>query len=144
MGEPTAGYVGADSKIAHLEMIQDVVTRLAQASFQTKAWSVALMGGVLAFAPASAGFAIWLAVAPAIGFWFLDGYYLRQERLFRELYNAAVEEKVPAFSMKTTLVESKVDALIVVACTGTVQLVHAVTVLGILAKAANAQGWLFN
>lgn len=38
---------------------------------------------------------------PVIGFWLLDGYYLRQERLFRHLYEDArqLNTRVEMFSM---------------------------------------------
>ena len=87
MSDP-ASDVPRSENVKHLEMIQAVVTRLANNSFLIKGWT-------LTVAAAAYGFAVnridWkLAVAGTIvvlGFWFLDTYYLRQERLFRHLYN---------------------------------------------------------
>lgn len=44
-----------------------------------------------------------IAMLPAVAFGFLDSYYLRQERLFRKLYEDAIapETEVPLFSMNT-------------------------------------------
>jgi len=78
-----------DAQIRHLEMIQGVVTRLAQNSFAYKGWAITLVTGILALAAArdvTRGFA-FVALIPAAAFWGLDGYYLRQERLFRRLYD---------------------------------------------------------
>ena len=36
---------------------------------------------------------IFIAVAPTVIFWFLDSYYLQQERKFRGLYNDLLDEK---------------------------------------------------
>ena len=75
--------------IKHLELIQGVVDRLANNSFAFKAWAIVLVSAVFAFA-AGDGNPIFLPIAliPALAFWGLDAYYLRQERLFRALYDA--------------------------------------------------------
>lgn len=78
----------ADKMEAHLSMIQGVVNRLAQSSFLLKGWSVVLVSALLAFAAASSEEAILVvAFLPALAFWGLDGYFLRQERLYRALYD---------------------------------------------------------
>ena len=75
--------------IKHLELIQGVVDRLANNSFAFKAWAIVLVAAVFAFA-AGDGNPIFLPIAliPALAFWGLDATYLRQERLFRALYDA--------------------------------------------------------
>ena len=42
-----------ETKIAHLQMIQAIITRLAGNSFMIKRWSVALVAALLALAAAS-------------------------------------------------------------------------------------------
>ena len=94
--------------IQHLKMIERVVTRLADNSFRYKGWSITLVSVLLALAAKDMqpGYAL-VGVLPAICFWWLDSYFLRQERLYRRLF-----EKVRAngigpgapptdFSMKT-------------------------------------------
>lgn len=77
-----------ENKRAHLEMIQDVVTRLAHNSFLLKGWSVVLVSALFALAASeSKPVFVYLAYLPVLAFWLLDGYYLRQERLFRKLYD---------------------------------------------------------
>jgi hypothetical protein len=77
-----------ESKIAHLSMIQAVVSRLASNSFILKGWSITIVSAIVALA-AKDGTPklVALALLPAIAFWALDGYFLSKERLFRDLYN---------------------------------------------------------
>ena len=78
----------ADKMEAHLAMIQGVVNRLAQSSFLLKGWSVVLVSALLVSAAVSSEEAILVvAFLPALAFWGLDGYFLRQERLYRALYD---------------------------------------------------------
>ena len=80
----------ADRRKAHLAMIQGVINRLAQNSFLLKGWSVLLVSALLAVAASSSeDWILPVAFLPAVAFWGLDGYYLRQERLFRRLYDHA-------------------------------------------------------
>lgn len=77
-----------ESKIKHLEMIQGVINRMGQCSFLLKGWSVILISALFALAANKSNILfIYLAFFPAIAFWGLDGYYLYQERLFRNLYD---------------------------------------------------------
>ncbi len=100
--------------IKHLELIQGVVDRLANNSFAFKTWAIVLVAAVFAFA-AGDGNPIFLLIAliPALAFWGLDAYYLRQERLFRALYDAVRkdDEAIAAdgpLSMATTPVANRV------------------------------------
>ncbi|MCY4629354.1 MAG: hypothetical protein OXE75_00470 [bacterium] len=80
----------ADKREAHLAMIQGVINRLGQNSFLLKGWSVLLVSALLAVAASSSeDWILPVAFLPALAFWGLDGYYLRQERLFRRLYDHA-------------------------------------------------------
>lgn len=77
----------SDNKIRHMEMIQTVVARLAGNSFLVKGWALTLTGAFLGFAvnKSSSGLAA-VGLIPVAFFWWLDGYYLRLERLFRALF----------------------------------------------------------
>ena len=92
------------SKVKHLEMIQGVVNRLAGNSFALKGWSVTLVSALLALAAAGGQVAFGvIAFLPAVAFWVLDGYFLRQERLYRRLYDSvrSRQEAEIDFSMDT-------------------------------------------
>jgi len=101
----------AEAKLKHLELIQGVINRMASNSFFLKGWCVTLVSAVLALSAKDADrrFAL-LAYYPVLMFWILDGYFLRQERLFRKLYDkvrVTVETAID-FSMDTS---SFVDAV---------------------------------
>lgn len=82
------------SQRKHLEFVQDIIKRQAQNSFSMKGWSITLASAVFAILlrqdPQPASFLI--IILPAILFWILDAYYLRQERLFRKLYGAIAND----------------------------------------------------
>ncbi len=77
-----------EKKLRHLEMIQAVISRMAQNSFTIKAWTVTLVAGLFALAAdKSDPVFVLITFVPVIAFWILDGYFLWQERLFRRLYD---------------------------------------------------------
>ena len=77
-----------ENKIKHLEFIQSTITRMNQNSFQIKGWMITLVSALLAlYASSEKVVYILIAIVPAVVFWFLDAYYLQQERRFRGVYN---------------------------------------------------------
>jgi len=95
--------------IKHLEFIQNVITRMNTNSFQIKGWCVVIVSAFLAiYASTKDAYFFLAAVFPTIIFWFLDAYYLNQERKFRGLYNdvAGVTEnpkEIKLFAMRPDL-----------------------------------------
>jgi len=75
--------------VKHLEFIQSVVTRMNANSFQLKGWAIAVYSALLVLFASSDGNELYLymTVVPILLFWFLDTYYLQQERKFRGIYN---------------------------------------------------------
>ena len=100
-----------ENKSTHLQMLQAVITRMGGNSFLLKGWSVTLVSALFALAAdrANASFA-YLAVMPVLMFWALDGYFLRQERLFRKLFDLvrALPPENIDFSMNTAPVAHEV------------------------------------
>lgn len=77
-----------ENKIKHLEFIQATITRMNRNSFQIKGWMITIISALLAlYASSENTIYIFIAIVPAIVFWFLDAYYLQQERKFRGVYN---------------------------------------------------------
>ena len=111
-----------EAKLKHLEMIQAVITRMAHNSFLLKGWSVTISAAVLAVMAGKPGSGwVVIALVPTLFFWGLDGYFLRQERLFRELYDHVRElepDKVD-FSMDTRPYQNEVDSWFQVAVSRT-------------------------
>ena len=94
-----------EAKLKHLEMIQAIISRMAGNSFLLKGWSVTLVAALFALAVKDANVRyVYLAYFPCIVFWILDGYFLWQERLFRNLYNKVrmLTETDIDFSMDTS------------------------------------------
>lgn len=91
-----------DAVLKHLEFIQNIVTRLARNSFLLKQWAVTLVAAIFALTINNPSiYFVAVAILPTLAFWILDAYYLRQERLFRKLYEkvSADPDKVDQFSM---------------------------------------------
>lgn len=69
----------------YLQMLHDIITRMATNSANCKTWLITLMTGFLAI---SVGIEtlrswIWLLILPIGIFWYLDQLYLSLERAFR-------------------------------------------------------------
>jgi hypothetical protein len=88
----------------HLELIQDVVERHARNSFVLKGWLVTLVAAVflLAVRGAQPTLAMIAGLLPSITFWGLDAFYLRQERMYRALYDS-VRKSAPNSSDRFSL-----------------------------------------
>lgn len=94
-----------DQKLKHLEFIQNVINRMANTSFLLKGWSVTVVAGLFALGINSQARALLsLTAFMALVFWGLDAYFLRQERLFRALYDdvRVKTETSIDFAMDTT------------------------------------------
>lgn len=76
-------------RLKHLEMLQQIISRMANNSFLIKGWSLTLISAILTFSTATKDitqsnmyFVLLIALLPALAFWYLDAYFLRQERLY--------------------------------------------------------------
>lgn len=93
-----------EPKLKHLEMIQAVVSRMASNSFLIKGWCITLVSALLALTLQGVKLEyVLVSFLPVLMFWFLDAYFLRQERLFRKLYDKirVTPENSIDFSMNT-------------------------------------------
>ena len=88
MGDNVSGVAFVDAKMQHLQMIQDTISRMAGNSFLLKGWAVTLIAGIFALSSNDADKLYFLvAYIPILVFWWLDSYYLCQERKYRKLYD---------------------------------------------------------
>ena len=89
-----------ENKLKHLEFIQDAIARMANHSFYLKGWTVTLVVAILALTKNSIHCSpiFLVTLIPIIAFWILDGYFLYQEKLFRELYKD-VAKKIQRISI---------------------------------------------
>ncbi len=81
------------NKIGHLNMIQEIITRMGNNSFSLKQWAVGIMIAIYAFAGENSHKAVIVTIIPLVVFWILDSYYLMIERKFRCLYDKVRKKK---------------------------------------------------
>jgi hypothetical protein len=93
-----------DNRVKHLDMIQAVIARLGGNSFLVKGWAVTVSGTFLGFAISGREWELAAAgLLPVALFWWLDGYFIRTERLFRALHEAVRRgDEIPPFFMAAT------------------------------------------
>lgn len=86
-------------------MIQGIINRMANNSFLLKGWAVSIVAGIFALAGKTTNnMYILFTVVPIIIFYFLDAYYLQQERLYRVLYEKVrlMDESEIDFDLKAS------------------------------------------
>lgn len=91
-----------ENKRKHLEFLQNVITRMNSNSFLIKGWTITLVSALFALAANDANVNYVLVSYIAIPvFWILDGFYISQERQYRNLYAVVAAKKEDAidFSM---------------------------------------------
>ncbi|GAA9881192.1 hypothetical protein VN0666_14020 [Helicobacter pylori] len=82
--------------IEELKILQGVINRMAQNSLECKKWTLALAVGVLSLKIEAISNSYGLCVLGVLllCFWFLDAYYLTQERSFRKQYQWLIENRL--------------------------------------------------
>ena len=111
-----------ECKLKHLDLIQGVINRMASNSFSLKNWTVVLVSALFVLAAKNSDIMFSaIAFLPVAAFWLLDGYFLRQERLYRKLYDRVrnLEEEDIDFSMNTADFIIDVDSWLRVCCSKT-------------------------
>ena len=80
-------------KIKHLEFVQNIITRMNTNSFQIKTFTVTVLSVLLAiYVTNKNDFLLLIPICTTILFWFLDTFYLQQERKFRGVYNSIIRK----------------------------------------------------
>lgn len=102
-----------DSLFKEISLIQEIIKRMASNSFMIKGWTITLVVATLLLKGST--YQILIAFIPLISFWFLDSYFLRQERLYRKLYSWVVENRLKTdehlFDMNAKRFEGKVCSI---------------------------------
>ncbi|WP_422772305.1 hypothetical protein ACN28C_04405 [Plantactinospora sp. WMMC1484] len=76
-------------RLKHLEFLQAVIARMGNISLRLKGWTATLATALLSLSAERHSWPVMAAsLLPIFLLWCVDGYYLRQERLFRRLYDA--------------------------------------------------------
>ena len=114
MADP--GQLGRTPKVApltedqrkHLEFVQAVISRLATSSAAAKGWVITVATAAFGFSATKAiPFVACLGIVAVFLFGVLDSYYLREERLFRFLYDEARRGGVEVYSMNKNAYASR-------------------------------------
>ena len=93
-----------DNKLKHLEFIHNTINRMSTNSFIIKGWAVTLTSALFALsAKDSDRFYILITYIAIPVFWYLNAFFLLQERLYRSLYDIVrIKDELDVdFSMDT-------------------------------------------
>ena len=78
--------------LKEIDIVQDIIKRMAFNSFMIKGWAITLV--VVTLLLKGAEYQVWIAFIPLIVFWFLDAYFLWQERMYRKLYDWVINNRL--------------------------------------------------
>ena len=100
-----------ENKYKHMDYIQSAISRMASNSFYLKGWNVTIIAALVALSFKESDWRMYAcALVLNVVFWFLDSYYLKQEKLLRELYNKVSkisDDNLVDFSMDTSEFKGK-------------------------------------
>lgn len=78
--------------LKEIDIIQDTIKRMAFNSFMVKGWAITLI--VVTLLLKGTKYQALIAFIPLLVFWFLDAYFLWQERLYRKLYDWIIKNRL--------------------------------------------------
>ena len=78
--------------LKEVDIIQDIIKRMAFNSFMIKGWAITLV--VVTLLLKGTEYQVWIAFIPLLVFWFLDAYFLWQERMYRKLYDWVIKNRL--------------------------------------------------
>jgi len=82
-------------------------------SFMIKGWAITLV--VITLLLKGTEYQVWIAFIPLLVFWFLDAYFLLQERLYRKLYEWVIDNRLKTeeylFDMNAYRFRDKVQSI---------------------------------
>ena len=78
--------------LKEVDLIQNIIKRMASNSFMIKGWTITLV--VVTLLLKDDNNKILIGYIPLIVFWYLDSYFLRQERMYRKLYNWVIKNRL--------------------------------------------------
>lgn len=76
-----------------IDLIQSCINRMAQNSFMIKGWFVSIYAVILALLPEKVNLFLLCVALIAVNliFWYLDGFFLRTEKVYRKIYDWVLE-----------------------------------------------------
>lgn len=86
----TAPTSSEEARIAHLGMVQGVISRVASDAQNSRTLAITLAAAMIAIAQTGSNATPWLAgldIAPTLLFWWQNAFALHVERSYRNLYD---------------------------------------------------------
>lgn len=79
-----------------IDLVQGCISRMAKNSFLLKGWAISLIAVILAIIPEKINPIQVSAILASIilCFWYLDAFFLRTEKMYIELYNWIIVERL--------------------------------------------------
>jgi hypothetical protein len=100
--------------LKEIEIIQDIIRRMAFNSFMIKGWAITLV--VITLLLKRVEHQVLIAFIPLLVFWFLDSYFLHQERMYRQLHEWVINNRLKTeeylFNMNAYRFQDKVQSKI--------------------------------
>lgn len=100
--------------LKEIDIIQDIIKRMAFNSFMIKGWTITLVVVTLLL-KGTEKYQVLIAFIPLVVFWFLDTYFLRQERMYRKLYKWVINNRLKTeenlFDMNARRFENEVQSI---------------------------------
>jgi len=78
--------------LKEISIIQDIIKRMANNSFMIKGWTITLVAVALLLKGSK--HQVLIAFMPLLAFWFLDAYFLWQEKMYRRLYDWVISNRL--------------------------------------------------
>ena len=105
--------------LKEIDLIQDIIKRMAFNSFMIKGWAITLVVVTLLL-KGGEKYQVWLAFIPLLVFWFLDAYFLWQERMYRKLYDWVINNRLKTeeylFDMNAYRFKNEVQSRVRIMC----------------------------
>jgi len=100
--------------LKEIDIIQDIIKRMAFNSFMIKGWTITLVV-VSLLLKGTEKYQVWIAFIPLVVFWLLNAYFLRQERMYIILYDWVINNRLNTeehlFDMKTRRFKNEVQSI---------------------------------
>jgi hypothetical protein len=104
-----------------IDLIQNVINRMANNSFLLKGWLISIIVAVLALTKdtlvtENLTYFSLILLLPLLSFWYLDSFFLHKEKCYRELYKWVIENRQNSndnlYSLDCKRFEENVDGII--------------------------------
>ncbi len=78
-----------------IDLIQNCINRMSQNSFLLKGWAISILAVVLAIMKDFHDpiYLSLIMLIPLISFWYLDSFFLQKEKMYRKMYEWALEKR---------------------------------------------------